>query len=146
MKARIPFQEYLTTDRDDMWRPRTSADATNPNYKVYADAIARNNPTPEHAVLLEAHDVASRLLSDMGYYVPETAKEDKEEAAEDEGADDETQLEMQLAAWKITRNYIKDPWNLRLEAKGNPTGKEFEGYDLRRTVGPTKGVKSERSA
>jgi hypothetical protein len=126
-----------------MWRPRTSADATNPNYKVYADAIARNNPTPEHAVLLESHDVAARLLSDMGYYVPETAKEDKEEAAEDEGADDETQLEMQLAAWKITRNYIKDPWSLRLEAKGNPTGKEFEGYDLRRTAGPSKGVKSE---
>jgi hypothetical protein len=108
---------------------------------VYADAIARNVPTPEHAVLLEAHDVARRQLTDMGYYVPETAKEDKEEG-EDEG-DDDAQLEMQLAAWKITRNYIKDPWNLRLIDRGNPTGIVSWGYDLRRAPGgATKGTKS----
>ncbi len=134
------LQEYLTSDGGDLWRPRTQADATNPNYKVYADAVARLQPTPEHACLLESHDVARRLLSDAGYYVPETAKEDKEEDL-DEG-DDDGQLEMQLAAWKITRNYIKDPKGLRIESKGNPTGREFEGFDLRRAPGIIKGNKS----
>jgi hypothetical protein len=81
----------------------------------------------------------------MGYYVPETAKEDKEEG-EDEG-DDDAQLEMQLAAWKITRNYIKDPWNLRLIDRGNPTGIVSWGYDLRRAPGgATKGTKSRSGA
>lgn len=123
------MREFMAYDKAySMWVPQAG--------DIIPDTYAgiRERPDchirPEDVALLDAMQVGHQYLKDRGLDKDDSVDDDKEADYNEEETED--QLEVKLAPWHATKNFLKACQGqamLRLHGKGDPTGRQ-EGYDM----------------